>query len=364
MKRKKEQGASALKTAGIILLCAVLGAGLFIGAWKLDNRMNSRAVAGDTYEARDNSGYIRGTVALDGYHYNYYHSFENYLVIGVDDTGIASGDGNGMGDFLLLMSIDKTADTYTLLELNRDTITEINMIGRDGKGVGTAEYQLCTAHWLGGTQAMGCENQVRAVSKLLGRLPINGYYSINMDDIPKLNHAIGGVTVTITEDMTQTDPAFRKGAAVTLTDEMAEKYLRARMSVGEGTNEERMGRQHAYLEAFLEEGFQKAKESPRYFYNVFDDLTEIAVTNLTGKQISRIAKALTQNERTGIFRFEGESTTGTKLGDGLEHAEFYPDPESVVSTMTQIFTLEKGDEVSQDEIDAAEQKEFEELGDF
>ena len=88
------------------------------------------------------------------------------------------------------------------------------------------------------------------------------------------------------------------------------------------------------------------------------------MTNLTGKQISRIAKALTQNERMGIFRFEGETRSGTQLGDGLDHAEFYPDPESVVSTMTQIFTLEKGAEVTQDEIDEAEQKEFEELGDF
>ena len=347
--------------AAAVIGAAALLAVILLGGAKLDRRMNSAAIAADTYEARGNSGYIRGTVALDGFHYNYYHNIENYLVIGVDNSVTDDGNHTGMADFLLLMSIDKTADTYSLLELNRDTITEINTIGPDGTGVGTADLQLCTAHWYGGSEAIGCENQVRAVSKLLGRLPINGYYSIRMEDIPKLYHAIGGVTITLEDDMTASHPDMKKGATVTLTDEMAEIYLRARMSTGSGTNEERMRRQHAYLEAFLTQGLEKTKTSPRYFYNVFEDMTDIAVTDLTGKQISRIAKALTQNERTGIWKFEGESTTGQALGDGIDHAEFYPDGASVVSVMTEILTLEKGAEVTQDEIDEEEMKEMEAL---
>ena len=57
----------------------------------------------------------------------------------------------------------------------------------------TAEQQLCTAHWYGGTDEIGCQNQVKAVSDLLGGLPISGYFSLGLDDIPELNHAIGGV---------------------------------------------------------------------------------------------------------------------------------------------------------------------------
>ena len=48
----------------------------------------------------------------------------------------------------------------------------------------------------------GCKNTVKAVKKLLGGMEINGYYELNMSEIPTLNQIVGGVTVTLEEDFT------------------------------------------------------------------------------------------------------------------------------------------------------------------
>ena len=342
-------GSRRVKAALAVLILAATGAVIWFVARRLDERLNQKGLDYDPEEyAISAADYARGTLYLgeDGDEvYHYWHNFENYLIMGIDDQG---DDIQGMADFLLLMSIDKTADTYSLLAINRDTVADIPLLDKNGNLITITDGQICMAHSYAYTNEDANRNQVTAVSYHLGELPISGYYAISMNDIGRVNHALGGVTVTITEDLTSLDPAMKPGATLTLTDEQAAKYLRARMSVGEGTNEERMARQRTYLESFLAEGEEKVSKEARHYYEAFEEMGEFADTNLTGKQISRIAKALTQNEKRGIFSFEGETEYGDELlGDGQIHAEFYPYPESVASVLTDIFSLTHDD--SQDE---------------
>lgn len=322
---------------------------LFVGTRLLDRRLNERGIRSDSYEPLTlDYSYKRGTLELYENYYDYFHNFENFLIMGTDGTGdVERGDGrphSDMADFLLLMSIDKTDNSFSLLELNRDTIMQVPYIDvEEGYTGDTVEEQLCIAHWYGRSPEEGSQNQVLAVSQLLGGLPISGYYALDMEDIPKLNHSIGGVTVTLTEDIPG-DPELKAGATVTLSDDQAYLYLRSRMDVGMGTNEERMARQHTYLSEFLYQSLGKISSQPRYYYDLFESLTSIAETNLTGKQISRIAKALSENTRRGFFRFEGETRIGDTLGDAVEHSEFYPDETSVIEVMTDLFLLESGGE--------------------
>ena len=50
---------------------------------------------------------------------------------------------------------------------------------------------------------MSCERMVEAVSHLFYGIPIHGYCSLNMEVITLLNDEIGGVTVTVPEDLTR-----------------------------------------------------------------------------------------------------------------------------------------------------------------
>ena len=69
---------------------------------------------------------------------------------------------------------------------------------------------------------------VDAVSNLFYGMPINGYVALNMNAVAMINDAVGGVTVTVPEDMAQVDPSFAEGAAVTLTGDQALKFTRYR----------------------------------------------------------------------------------------------------------------------------------------
>ncbi len=346
-KRKKNRNKAPLSIPAIALIVACtagLLAGSLVLASRLDRKINETGIKTDSFQpTTEEKGYERGSIKLKNVTYDYYHSFENYLIMGTDGTGIDTPEAfsNDMADFLLLLSIDRSADTYSLLEIDRDTIAKINLVDAKGKGSATARQQICMAHAYGGTKEIGDKNTVRAVSNLLGGLSIMGYYTVDMDDIPKLNNALGGVTVTLQDDFTEQDKAMKKGATIKLTDEQAAIFLRARMSVGEGTNEERMNRQRQYLEALLEQSMQKIKENPKYYEEVIEKTNVFAETNLTNQQLSRIAKALTENEHKGIYRFEGTHKTGTVLNDGLVHMEFYPSTSSMRDILTEMFGLVK-----------------------
>ena len=104
-----------------------------------------------------------------------------------------------------------------------------------------------------------------AVSNMLYGNRIEGYISLNMDSIKILNHLAGGVPVTIEDDFSQSDPSLVMGQNITLTDDQAMHYVHDRMNVGDGTNECRMRRQKAYVDALFplyKSGFGQIMYSP------------------------------------------------------------------------------------------------------
>lgn len=286
-----------------------------------------------------------GQITLDKAKYEYFHEFETYLFMGTDASGNESAEGDeyrgSMADFLLLMVLDKTDDTYGFLQLNRDTMTEVTLMQRDGSGNASADIQLCTAHWYGGTKEMSCENTVKAVSKLLGGIPIDGYYSLNMEDIPKLNKAVDGVEVTLLEDFSHEDPAMVKGAVLTLSEQQAYYYLHDRYGVGDETNISRMKRQRQYMKAFMKKAKQKLQEDVSFANILYQGLQSDAVTDIQGGDMSRITQMLNEGVNKGILEFDGVSKIGKALGDGISHMEFYPNKESVLDVMTDLYGLEK-----------------------
>ena len=109
---------------------------------------------------------VQGKVKLNGTTYTYDHIIESWLFIGTDGSGNEQGIGEDyhgtMADFLVLAVFDKTDQTYALLQLDRNTVTDIKMMQPDGTTYASADMPLCTAHWYGGNPKQGCENTVDA----------------------------------------------------------------------------------------------------------------------------------------------------------------------------------------------------------
>ena len=70
-----------------------------------------------------------------------------------------------------------------------------------------------------------------------------------MDGIADITNLMGGVTLTVPEDYTDIDPAFKAGETIVLAGEQAEKYVRYRDVNVSGSNTQRMERQAQFMEA-------------------------------------------------------------------------------------------------------------------
>ncbi len=108
----------------------------------------------------------------------------------------------------------KNQKSYSLrlIGISRDTMTDIATYDRQGNYVGESKNHLALAFSYGATKNEGAEFVKDAVSNLFYNLPIHGYAAIDWDALGKINDSVGGVTVTLTEDMVLGGEPFKSGA--------------------------------------------------------------------------------------------------------------------------------------------------------
>ena len=276
------------------------------------------------------------------------HPVQTYLFIGTDKSGNEDAEGEeyhgSMADALMLIVVDEEEKTYGILQLNRDTITEVPMLLQDGSANASAQMQLCTAHWYGKDKTASCDNTVETVSKMLGGLPIDGYYALKMDAMPLLNHEVGGVTVTLEDNMTKLDPAMKKGATLTLTDRQAELLMQSRYTMEDDRNTQRMRRQQIFLKAFMKKIEKQNEGDVNATVKLYDRLRPYATTDIKMNDLTALLKDMQGYTDKGIITIDGTSKIGEKLHDGKKHWEFYMDEDSLETSMKQLYPLvqEKG----------------------
>ncbi|MDD6381465.1 MAG: LCP family protein [Lachnospiraceae bacterium] len=279
--------------------------------------------------------------------YTYKDDITNYLIIGTDHSGSygkaeKSGDDyhGEMADFLLIVSVDDTKGTYTLLPIDRDTMTDVPLMGTDGSTNASAREQICTAHWYGGNEEQSCRNTVKTVSKYLGGLPIKGYYCLGMDSIKEINHSVDGVTVTVHGDFTGIDDSLVEGQTIRLSDDQAFTYVHERMNMpDDNTNSARMQRQQDFMDGFMKASKEELKENPSFANDLYDDLMEDSVTNMTGHDVSYLINTFATKKSNGSLHIDGSYHEGKVLDDKEKHGIFEADEASVFNTLSTMLGL-------------------------
>lgn len=264
------------------------------------------------------------------------NSLETILMIGVDkyegDTK-ESYNNNQQADFLMLLVLDRADRTYTGIHLNRDTVTDIPVLGVRGENAGTATGQLALAHTYGSGGKDSCRNTVEAVSNLLYGVKINHYISFTMDAVEQINDLVGGVTVTMPDDLSSVSPEMRKGATVTLKGEKALAYVRARYGLEDSTNLNRMKRQRQYLKELSSQISLKHESDDSFMLKALDKVSEYMVSDCTVNQLSRIYDYMDSYEDEGFRVMEGSAA------EGQEFMEFYPDEDALKQLVAEIFYI-------------------------
>lgn len=255
------------------------------------------------------------TIEWKGTTYREKPAVTTMLIAGVDRDGTIQKQNNGyrnngQADFLLLMAIDHTDKKIYRLQIDRDTMAEIVVLGIFGNETGTRIQQICLAHYYGGSPEDSAKYTVRAVQNLLGGAEIDGYYMVDYSSVPVLNDALGGVTVHMDFDMTSVNPEWTQGKTVTLHGKEAETFVRSRMTIGAGTNEERMIRQNEFMTNAIKQMNAKLAADLSFGDQLLTTLQKVSVTNFTQK---RLLEELNQAYRYEILPVDhpaGEYTIG------------------------------------------------------
>ena len=277
-----------------------------------------------------------GTISHGGKYYKYNNSLRTYLLMGIDRDGPAveaeDSISGGQSDAMFLIVADSENESVSVISINRNTMTKIETLDKSGTKKGQITAQLCVQHGYGDGRHYSCERTVDAVSNLFYGLPISGYLSINMDAMPILNDAVGGVEVAVLQDVE--DPArgvsLKKGETKTLSGIEAYSYLRKRDINEFDSATDRLHRQEQYISEYMKKLKTAVAGSASKAAEIYDSVSEYLVTDV---DFANVISELVAYDFVGdqMYTVPGE----TKMGEIYE--EYYVDEDALYNLIIRMF---------------------------
>ncbi|MFE6626797.1 LCP family protein [Streptomyces rochei] len=238
-RRRRRLGWTGVGVAALAV--AAVGAG-----WAVYTKLNGNITADESaaaelarYEKERPTALVRGA--------------QNVLVIGSDtrsgDANARYGrdDGTERSDTTILLHLSAGRDSATAVSLPRDLMVDVPGCRRpDGQRSQPVFAQFNYAYEVGGSAC-----SVRTVEKLTG-IRVDHHVVVDFQGFKKMVDALDGVEVCLREPVD--DEAARlelPAGRVTLDGEQALGYVRARKSLGDGSDTDRMERQQHFLGALV-----------------------------------------------------------------------------------------------------------------
>ena len=224
--------------------------------------------------------------------YRYNSDITTFLLLGIDSQQPENTDGtcnvDAFSDVIMLAAVDFRNRKISLLTLSRDTMCEFQRLNPDGSERDWATGQLALTFSYGDGALKSCEITKNAVSQALSDLPIQSCSALYLDGLRRLTDAVGGVTVTVLEDLSYGYASMQLGAEVTLDGAMAERYIRTRERTEEG-NLKRMERQKQFFTALMKKVLASVKERPASILDLYGKISSDVVTDLETGDILYLA---------------------------------------------------------------------------
>ncbi|MFJ5037867.1 LCP family protein [Streptomyces parvulus] len=238
-RRRRRLGRAGIAVA--VLAAGAVGVGWAVYAKLSGNITSDEAAAAELarYERERPTALVRGA--------------QNVLLIGSDSR---AGDGNARygrdsgterSDTTILLHLAAGRDSATAVSLPRDLMVDVpGCRGRDGSRTEPVFAQFNYAFAAGGSAC-----SIRTVEKLTG-IRVDHHVVVDFQGFKKMVDALDGVEVCLREPVDDKDAGLRLPAGrVTLDGEQALGYVRARKSLGDGSDTDRMDRQQRFLGALV-----------------------------------------------------------------------------------------------------------------
>lgn len=317
----------------LLLALELLGAAaILLGVFYFQRRAEDQDASLVTTD--DIARRYRPTLSYHGQSYPLKRNTSSLLLIGTDNF---VGDGKqyeglpynfNLADFLVVLVFDHSAKTVTPFQICRDTMCEVPVTSG-----GTRRMQITLAHTYGSGRADSCENVKKAVEDLLYGVPVDSYLSFTMDTVPYVNDLVGGVTITLEDDLPALGPEYVKGASITLRGTSALRFVRYRDTDLLDDNLRRMSHHRLYLTAFTDAARATAAKDSEFVTRVFKAVEKFICTNLSMEQVSDMLNNLNEYEILPAVVPDGEYVMGK------EFAEYIVDEMSLWDCVRMVFCV-------------------------
>lgn len=282
-----------------------------------------------------------GTISHNGKYYKYNNNLRTYLLMGIDKKGpvVEAEDGisGGQSDAMFLIVADSGNDSISVISINRNTMTRIESCDKQGQNKQEVVAQICLQHAYGDGRHYSCSRAADAVSYLFYNIPVSGYLSLNLDAIPILNDAVGGVEVTVLQEIDDPDRGVHltEGDVRTLSGMEAYSYLRRRdIHVFDSTSS-RLRRQEQYMAEYMKKLKTAVAGDVSRAADIYNSVSEYLVTDVDF--VNLISELVTYEfDGNRMYTVPGEMTTG----DPFE--EYHVDDDALYELILKVFYKEVG----------------------
>lgn len=285
--------------------------------------------------------WVDGDIRYKGRIYRYNSDLLTFLIMGIDSNDKVKSAGTptkdftkgGQSDAMFLAVLNPHTKELSLIAINRDTMTDVDIYDKNGNFLSTQKAQLTLQHGYGDGRELSCERTVKAVSKLFYQLPIHGYCSIQMSAIPVLNDAVGGVELTALETLRHKDFSVKEGEKLHLKGMDAFWYVKYRDTAVFNSAGARLSRQKQYLNAYVAKARKAVQEDMTLPISLYGTLSKYMVTDVTIDEVSYLATTVLD------YSFDEEhlhSLAGETVQTG-EFEEFHADDKALYELILQIF---------------------------
>lgn len=333
-----------------VFLSGILGFGLLRLSGKNSLQRHAqelKAVQAENWQMPDeeesrNDLPTEGQILYNGRLYEYNDDLLTFLCLGVDsrqDIKLEKTPGRGgQADTVILAVLDEKKKTLKLVNISRDTMTKIKIYDTNGIYLYEEEAQLALQYAYGDGGEESCRLMEQAVSHLFYDIPIHGYGAIDVKAVADLNDAVGGVEVTVIEDLSRFTPDLALGNTLTLTGRQALHYVQERDVETDvpGANNLRIERQKQYLKAFWQAVKKETKKDISLPVKLYNTASKHMVTSITADQaayLSTVALDCTFEDKDML------SLEGTVIREGV-YDEFIVDEEALYDLIIQVFYRE------------------------
>ena len=275
------------------------------------------------------------TVEYKGAKYKLNENMVSVCLIGNDNQWNRALEGlNGQADVIVVVALDTETGKTSGIVIPRDSMVDIDInYVNTHELYQTGFMQICLAYAYGADDAQSSELVCRAVSRILYNIPVNYYYTINMDGVVELADLVGGVALEPIQSIPGTD--IVEGELIKLEGDDAARYLRYRDDYRYGTALERQERQMQFLTALASKVLTIVKGNPSALLDIFNTLSGYSTTNLGASEVSFIASCIAKGsgDTVDFISLKGEPVHN----DDSEWEQFFLDKDFVYETVLNVY---------------------------